>query len=205
MTKQIPLGQSTFALVDDADYDHLAQYEWFLSKTGYAVGVVPSDGKFQVVYMHRYLLNAPPTHVVDHINGNALDNRRENLRLATPRQNVQNKSVSPLSATGLKGVGWHKRRRKFHARIQLQGVRVHLGFFEHAKDAALAYDAAARALFGPFALCNYPEGETPRSVAVSVAQRLEKRGLHVMHGSENRPLEPLEQAHAVSEAEVVPA
>lgn len=183
MVQQIPLGKSASALVDDADYEHLTQYDWFLSKTGYAVGLVPREGKFQVVYMHRYLLNAPPTHVVDHINGSALDNRRANLRLATPQQNVQNKCVSPLSATGLKGVGWHKRRRKFHARIQLQGVRVHLGFFDDARTAALAYDAAARALFGPFALCNYPEDETPRSVALVVAQRLDRRGLAWAQGA----------------------
>jgi hypothetical protein len=79
----------------------------------------------------------------------------------------------------LKGVGWHRDRRKYHARIQLQGIRYHLGFFEDAETAALAYDFAARRLFNVFAVCNYPQKETPRSVAVSVAQRLKKRGLQV--------------------------
>jgi hypothetical protein len=70
-------------------------------------------------------------------------------------------------------------RRKYHARIQLQGIRYHLGFFDDAETAALAYDCAARTLFGTFAVCNYPDKKTPRSVAVSVTQRLKKRGLQV--------------------------
>jgi hypothetical protein len=178
MTHQISLRNGTSALVDDDDYDRLYRYQWFLSGTGYAVGFVPTNGRFELVYMHRFILNAGPDQLVDHVNGaDKLDNRRCNLRLATPQQNSQNKRVSPLSATHLKGVGWHKRRQKYHARIQLQGMRCHLGFFEDAESAALAYDAAARMLFGEFALCNYPEKRTPRSIGLQVAHRLKQRGL----------------------------
>jgi hypothetical protein len=177
MTHQIPLQNGTCALVDDDDYDRLHRFPWFLSGTGYAVGLVPVNGRFEPVYLHRLILNAGPDRQVDHVNGNKLDNRRCNLRLATPQQNSQNKRVSPLSATHLKGVGWHKRRCKYHARIQLQGMRCHLGFFEDAESAALAYDAAARTLFGEFAVCNYPEKRTPRSIGLLVAHRLKQRGL----------------------------
>ena len=178
MSQSISLGQNQFAIVDDNDYARLNLYQWFLSKTGYAVGFVPgSDGRFQLVYMHRFILNAGPDQLVDHINGQPLDNRRQNLRLVTPQQNGQNKRLSPLSCTGLKGVGWHKRRHKYHARIQLQGIRYHLGFFDDAETAALAYDEAARRLFGAFARCNYPDKETPRSVAIRVAETLRKRGV----------------------------
>jgi hypothetical protein len=152
MTQQIPLGQGAFALVDDADYDPLRRFEWWLSKNGYAVGFVPVDGKFRLTYMHRLILNAGTGQLVDHINRNPLDNQRANLRLATSRQNGQNKRTSRLSHTHLKGVGWHKRRCRYHARIQFQGIRYHLGFFDDAREAALAYDAAARMLFGEFAL-----------------------------------------------------
>jgi hypothetical protein len=179
MSKSIPLSQGKVALVDDDDYDRLNAYEWFLSGTGYAVGFVPSGDKFRLEYMHRLITQAVEGQLVDHINGDSLDNRQTNLRFATPRQNVQNKRLSSLSLTGLKGVGWHRDRRKYHARIQLQGIRYHLGFFDNAETAALAYDCAARRLFGAFAVCNYPEKKTPRSVAVSVAQRLKKRGLQV--------------------------
>lgn len=177
MCKSIPLSQGVVALVDDEDYERLRQYTWFLSGTGYAVGFVPANGRFDLVYMHRLILNVGPEQLVDHVNpGDKLDNRRNNLRLATPRQNGQNKRVSAISTTGLKGVGWHKNRRKYHARIQIQGTRYHLGFFDDAREAALAYDSAARTLFGAFALCNYPDEKTPRSVAILVRERLRHRG-----------------------------
>lgn len=177
MSQSIPLSQDKCALVDDGDYERLSAYQWFLSGPGYAAGFAHADGKFKLVYMHRLILNASPDQLVDHINGDTLDNRRQNLRIATPQQNGQNRRLSSLSCSGLKGVGWHKRRCRYHARIQLQGIRYHLGFFDDPEEAALAYDFAARRLFGEFAVCNYPQTETPRSVAVVVAERLKKRGL----------------------------
>ena len=177
MSQQIPLSNGVFALVDDQDYNRLKPFNWFLSGTGYAVGFVPDSGKFKLTYMHRFILQVAPDGLVDHCNGNPLDNRRDNLRRATPQQNGQNRRLSVRSETKLKGVGWHKGRNKYHARIQLQGIRCHLGFFNDAQEAALAYDEAARTRFGAFAVCNYPDRETPRSVALVVAHRLKQRGL----------------------------
>ena len=177
MSKSIPLSQGKAALVDDADFDRLSAFQWFLSGTGYAVGFVPGEsGKFRLEYMHRLIMQAAEGQLVDHINGDSLDNRQTNLRFATPRQNLQNKRLSALSCTGLKGVGWHKTRQKYHARIQLQGIRFHLGFFDDPKTAALAYDEAARLLFGEFAACNYPDQQPPQAVATTVRERLQRRG-----------------------------
>jgi hypothetical protein len=179
MHREIPIGQGRVTLVDQIDFEQLGHHEWFLSKTGYVVGRVPHNRTYALIYLHRLILDAPAGQQVDHINGDPLDNRRKNLRLATPQQNGQNRRVSLLSETRLKGVGWHKDRRKYHARIQLQGIRVHLGFFTDVEVAAMMYDAAARALFGPYALCNYPDRPTPRFHALLVAQRLQRRGLVV--------------------------
>ncbi len=132
MTQQIHLGNGTSTLVDDADYDHLKRYDWFLSGTGYVVGAVLTEGRFRLEYMHRYITQARDGQLVDHISGDPLDNRRTNLRFATPLQNGQNKRLSSLSSTRLKGVGWHSRRHKYHTRIQRQGIRCHLGFFDDA-------------------------------------------------------------------------
>lgn len=179
MVQQIPLGKERFALVDESDFDRLKDTQWFLSGTGYAVGLIPQEGRFRLVYMHRLVIGAAPDTLVDHINADTLDNRRSNLRLATPEQNGQNKQLNPLSETLLKGVGWHKRRRKYHARIQLQGMRYHLGYFVDAESAALAYDSAARMLFGEYARCNYPDRETPVALRQRVVERLAQRGLQV--------------------------
>jgi hypothetical protein len=177
MSCNIPLGQGRVALVDPADYDRFHHHDWFYSKTGYAVGYVPVDGRYTLTYLHRLILQPGQDEQVDHLNGDPLDCRRANLRLATPSQNGQNRRVSPLSETRLKGVGWHKGRGRYHARIQLEGTRVHLGFFDDPETAALAYDAAARLLFGAFAVCNYPEQATPPLVALLVMERLQRRGL----------------------------
>ncbi len=152
MTREIPLGSLYLTLVDDDDYDRLRVYEWFLSGTGYAVAFIPVDGQFKLTYLHRLLMDAQPGDIVDHINSDPLDNRRDNLRIVTPQQNSQNKRLSAHSTTRLKGVGWHKRRHKYHARIQLQGIRYHLGFFNDLQEAAQAYDEAARWLFKEFAV-----------------------------------------------------
>ena len=74
------------AIVDDDDYEKVKPYNWFLSGTGYAVAFVPVDGKFKLTYLHRFIMDAQPGQCVDHINGNSLDNRRNNLRLATVYQ-----------------------------------------------------------------------------------------------------------------------
>jgi hypothetical protein len=180
MVQHIPLRGGGVALVDDADYPHLAPHDWFLCKAGYAAGLVPNgDGKFVLQYIHRVILQPAPSELVDHINGDPLDNQRANLRLANSHQNHQNRKVKSNSHTGLKGVGWHKERGKYYARIQLQGIRCHLGYFPDAEMAALAYDEAARTLFGEFAHPNYPDRRTPRSVALQVAQRLRRRGFKV--------------------------
>jgi hypothetical protein len=177
MTHHISLNRDAVALVDDADYDRVTAFKWFLSGTGYAVGFVPVDGQFKLTYLHRFLMDAQPGQLVDHINGAPLDNQRENLRIVTAQQNGQNKRVSPLSHTGLKGVGWQKDRQKYHTRIQFQGIRHHLGYFDDPEMAALAYDYAARQVFGEFAMCNYPDRETPEAVARQVRERMARRGL----------------------------
>ena len=177
MSHHIPLQGGKVARVDAADHAQLKDLDWFVSKDGYAVGFVPNgDGHFKLQYMHRLILQPDPEEVADHINGDTLDNRRANLRIATRQQNTQSKRLSSLSETRLKGVGWHKERGKYHARICLQGIRYHLGFYADAETAALAYDEAARLLFGEFALCNYPEREAPRWLAEQVVRRLKARG-----------------------------
>jgi hypothetical protein len=77
MSKSIPLSQGKVALVDDAGFDRLNAHQRFVPGTGYAVGFVPSsDGKFQLIYMHRFIMQTAEGQLADHINGDSLDNRQ---------------------------------------------------------------------------------------------------------------------------------
>ncbi len=106
------------------------------------------DGSKRML-LHRAILNAPVDMQVDHINGDPLDNRRENLRLATPSQNSANYKTREY-----KGV--RRRWRKYSARVQHGGEVKHLGMFSTAEEAARAYDRAAFEIWGEYARLNFP-------------------------------------------------
>ena len=76
MSHQIPLSQGRSALVDDADYDQLLRFRWHITRNGYAAGRVEVNGMRERIYMHRFLLNAQPGDLVDHLDGNRLNNTR---------------------------------------------------------------------------------------------------------------------------------
>jgi hypothetical protein len=94
-----------------------------------------------------------PRHLIDHINGNPLDNRWCNLREATNSQNQANRSVV-LSRSGILGVTWHKQSRKWQAAIKQNGKNKHLGLFDDIDEAANAYKRAALDLYGSYSSIN---------------------------------------------------
>lgn len=119
------------------------------------VGRQPNDEP-----LHQLILGPPPDgHLIDHRNGNGLDNRRRNLRFANNSQNMANarKSSVPKSSR-FKGVHWHKCAKKWCAAVVHHGRRKHLGLFAVEEDAARAYDKAALEHFGEFARLNFPHG-----------------------------------------------
>lgn len=93
---------------------------------------------------------------IDHINGNGLDNRLENLRLATNSENQLNR----LADKGRKYKGVYRKGRNFKAEITVNGERIYVGIFKNAEHAAMAYDKAARELHGEYAKLNFPNVET---------------------------------------------
>jgi hypothetical protein len=106
--------------------------------------------------LHRVILNCPEGMTVDHINGNTMDNRRSNLRLATQSQNQMNRGSCRGSSSQYKGVSHHKLTGKFTAQIRVDGKKRHLGLFASEEEAARAYDVAAIQAFGEFARPNLP-------------------------------------------------
>jgi hypothetical protein len=153
--KVIELSKGQVAVVDDESFMELAQYNWCISAVGYAVRRKKfPDGSVKVVYMHRELMCAQKGQEVDHINGNRLDNRRENLRLATRSQNAKNVGKKPSNKSGFKGVHKHGRNNSWVAQISVENKMIHLGSFKTPEEAALAYNAAAQRLHGEFANFN---------------------------------------------------
>lgn len=141
------------ALVDDEDYDRIAAHRWHRKTTdGYAYAVRWTPDRTRRIRMHREVLRAEWPVLIDHANGNPLDNRKENLRICTFADNARNSRA--LRGQRVKGVQLLNGR--FRARIRIDGHLTHIGSFATEWEAALAYDAAARKHFGEFACVNYP-------------------------------------------------
>jgi hypothetical protein len=144
-------------LVDDEDADLISKYKWYLSPrkhTTYLQTHHYVDGKRCTLYLHRLIIGAEQGQLVDHKNGNGLDNRRENLRFSTPSQNNMNQK-GRSGTSKYKGVSYHTKDKLWAARIKLNRRSTHLGYFKLEEDAAKAYDQAALEYFGEFARLNF--------------------------------------------------
>lgn len=137
-TREIGLTRGFFATVSEVDYEHLSRYKWHavtINKKTYARRSFALEGKIRGVYMHRQIMSdsLAGNLVVDHINGNGLDNTRENLRAVTPAQNASN-NLAFTSALKMRGV--YKQANGFTARVRHAGVIHYLGFYKTANEAA---------------------------------------------------------------------
>ncbi len=139
-------------IVDDDDYEILKDSNIHQTKDGYCMMTV--NGKR--VYVHRYILNAPDEFVVDHINMNPLDNRKENLRLANRSQNHGNrfKPIRENPTSRFKGVFYDKQNKNWVTKIKYNTEEVFNGRFEDELSAAYAYNYYAKLYFKEFARLN---------------------------------------------------
>nr|WP_049961906.1 HNH endonuclease [Methylobacterium sp. B34] len=175
----IPLGchgGKYVTFIDHADAAEVQKYNWRASvrKTATKLRIYAVRSKYSrdangkrindTVYLHRFLMDEPDGLMVDHRNGQPLDNRRSNLRLATPSQNAQNTirvaHVSP-HGRGVSKTGNAKTKRPYKVMINTgHGKRLYLGYYETAYEAGLVYDQWAQKLFGEFAVLNFPAVST---------------------------------------------
>lgn len=148
------LGKEVF--VSPEDYERLADHHWFLLKSGYVVrSQYLGRRKQATVYMHREVLQAQPSDVVDHKNGQRTDNRRENLRFCSISENAGN-AKAVKSSSSFKGVSRDNQKQAWLAQISISCKHYYLGVYKNEEEAARAYDAAARFYFGEFAHPNFP-------------------------------------------------
>jgi hypothetical protein len=132
------------ALIDLEDVEKCRKYKWHLSDTGYAL-------RGTRLKLHHLIVDFKP---VDHKNRNKLDNRKENLRKANKSQNMRNIYSHKDSVSKYKGVSLYGKNKRWRARIYVKNKEIHLGSFKDEKDAALAYNEAAKKYFGEFACLN---------------------------------------------------
>jgi hypothetical protein len=165
--KTIPLSKGYAAIVDDEDFDVLSRWRWHATvsrTTIYARRMEPGPRGVvrRGIFVHDEIARPPAGYEIDHINGDGLDNRRANLRIATRSQNHANQRprLGPKSSR-FKGVAWDSYGGRQPGRWRAHFQKRHLGTFLNEEDAARAYDAAAREGFGEFARCNFTEHGEP--------------------------------------------
>jgi hypothetical protein len=164
--KEIELTQGKVAIVDDEDFEYLSEWNWCAvydpSSKSYRAYTNDYSKKLcgvRSVFMHRYVMGFPSLFQIDHINHDTLDNRKENLRVATPSQNCRNTRSHKDSSSIYKGVRCKYSKGKYarwEMNIFSEGKRIS-HYFGSEIEAARAYDKKARELFGEFACLNFPD------------------------------------------------
>ena len=137
-------------LVSKIDQKKIKKLKWHLSGNGY----LHSYDRGNYVLLHRFILSVKKGEFIDHINGIKLDNRRSNLRICSKQQNHFNSKKRKNTSSKYKGVHFYKAYNKYMAKIMLNRKSIFLGYFKTEKEAAKAYNQAARIYHGKFARLN---------------------------------------------------
>jgi hypothetical protein len=125
---------------DLEDYDKIKNRYWGLDHKGYLKSRIGGKGMF----IHRFIMDCPRNMVVDHIDMNPLNNRKSNLRIATRRENAQNREKKPNFSSKYIGVAFKKSSQKWRAQIyDNEGKNIWIGQYSNEEDAARAYNKKA--------------------------------------------------------------
>lgn len=171
---EITLSKDKIALIDDEDFEKIAHLKWYAKYNNgrwKAVARITEDGKRKMLFMHRLILGPETDEVIIHINGDCLDNRKENLRVGdTMTRGMYKRTQKNKTHSQYKGVCFHKGRNKWCAHIGTEKKRLFLGLYATEIEAAEAYDCAALYYFKEFAQTN-GLGLAPKSKEQIAADR----------------------------------
>lgn len=140
--------------IDPSDFPTYKKYKWSIYNGYVQTNIKDVTGRSSTRRLHQILMNPSSGFMVDHIDLNKLNNRRNNLRICTNAENQRNRVRPANNTSGFKGVYFNKGRNKYASQIRYDNKKKFLGYFTSAIDAAKAYDLAAKRIFGQFARLN---------------------------------------------------
>lgn len=153
--KEINLTQGKKSIVDDFMYEFVNGFKWHYCK-GYALKWIKINKKPFAIYMHHFISGKPLNGlVIDHINGNPLDNRIENMRIVTISQNGLNRGKTKSKTSKYKGVYYHPQRKSWRPIVVVNKKKYFLGYYKDEKDAAIAYDKKHKELAREYSKTNF--------------------------------------------------
>lgn len=139
---KIKLTKGKFAIVDDADFEFLNQFKWYLTSHNYA-----KQSSSPRQYMHTIINKTPKGKITDHINRNTLDNRKENLRTGDKRLNSINRGLQTNNTSGYRGISWMPKLKKWEVYIWNFQKKIGLGYFNNIKKAVSVRKEAEKKLW----------------------------------------------------------
>lgn len=154
MSKVIGLTKGKQALIDDADYESASKHVWYANQKNDLFYACSDSFERRSVYLHQFILNYFGGLLIDHVDRNTLNNQRSNLRLCTKSQNLMNRGPTIVNNSTYKGVTWVAKRSIWLAQIKINGKNTFIGHFACPRQAAWAYNHAAKLHLGAFAYLN---------------------------------------------------
>jgi len=162
---EVTLNNGLISIVDDEDFALVSQFKWYASKSCgriYPLTNIKTNEGRKLLRMHRLLLNPPAGQLVDHIDGDSLNNTRANLRLCTQKENLRNRGKDKVKnpTSKYKGVSLNRRSVNmgqasiWRATLNVDGKQIHIGSYPTEVDAAVAYNTFAIKHYGEFAYIN---------------------------------------------------
>lgn len=137
--------------IDKEDLKRITPYRWYKNDSEYWIAQMYPQGKRKLQRLHRFIMNAKSGDIIDHIDRNRSNNKKNNLRFCSPSQNSMNSSMSKQNSSGFIGVSYYKASDCWESHIGVEGEKKELGHYKEKREAVIARLKAEKEYFGEFA------------------------------------------------------